>query len=158
VAWPVGQRRWLYPSILPSVRPHLEYCVQARCTRGKEEGHEVDQRVGVALLWRKAEGAGLVHTGEEKAPGRPHCGFSVLEGNNKQDGDWLFTWSNSNRTMGTISNWKRGDLIWMLGGNYLFRGWWGSGTSCPEMLWMPYSWKCSVPGWIRLNGDLSGLI
>ena len=29
---------------------------------------------------KKVEGTGLVQLGEEKAPGRPHCGLSILEG------------------------------------------------------------------------------
>jgi len=30
----------------------------------------------------------------------------------------------------------------------LLRGWWGTGTGCPERLWLPPPWKCSRPGWM----------
>ena len=26
--------------------------------------------------------------------------------------------------------------------------WWGSGTGCPERLWMLHPWRCSRPGWM----------
>ena len=29
------------------------------------------------------------------------------------------------------------------------RGRWGTGTGCPEKLWMPYPWRLSRSGWIR---------
>ena len=46
---------------------------------GLEEGNKDDQCTGVPLLYIKAEGAGLVQAGEEKATGRPHCSIPVLE-------------------------------------------------------------------------------
>lgn len=42
---------------------------------------------------------------------------------------------------------KRKDLDQMSGRRSLLRESWGTGTSCPEKLWMPCPWKCSVPGW-----------
>jgi len=47
---------------------------------GPEEGHKNDQRDGTPLLRGKAERVGAVQPGEEKAPGRPYCGLSVLKG------------------------------------------------------------------------------
>lgn len=29
--------------------------------------------------------------------------------------------------------------------------WWYTGKGCPEQLWMPYSCKCSKPGWMRVS-------
>ena len=43
-----------------------------------EEIHKDDQRAGVPLLQRQAEGAGLVQFGAEKAPGKPLCSLPVL--------------------------------------------------------------------------------
>ena len=52
------------------VRAHLEYCVQTGEPQYKkesclssEEGHKNDQRAGVPLLRRQAEGAGFVQFG-----------------------------------------------------------------------------------------------
>ena len=47
---------------------------------GPEEGHEDDQRAGAPLLWRQAEGSGLIQPGEEKVPGKPHYGLSKVKG------------------------------------------------------------------------------
>lgn len=60
----------------------MQYCVQVweRCAAGLEEGHRNAQRVGALLLLRKAEGAGLVYLGEDKALGRPHRILPVLAG------------------------------------------------------------------------------
>jgi len=41
---------------------------------------EDDHRAGTLLLQRLVEEAGLVQSGEEKAPGRPHCRLAVHEG------------------------------------------------------------------------------
>ena len=46
---------------------------------GPKEGHEDDQRAGVPILWKKADGAGLVQCTAEKAEGRPHYGLPVLK-------------------------------------------------------------------------------
>ena len=36
----------------------------------------------------------------------------------------------------------------MSGGRFLLREWWGSGTGCPEVLWMPHPCRCLGPGWM----------
>ena len=46
---------------------------------GPEEGHKDDQRAGAPLLGRKAEGAGFIQLGEEKAR-RPPFGLPALKG------------------------------------------------------------------------------
>ena len=49
----------------------------------------------------KVEGTGLVQLGEEKAPERPHCGLPILEkGAYEQEGQWLFTLVDGDRTGG----------------------------------------------------------
>lgn len=35
-------------------------------------------------------------------------------------------------------------------GCFLLLGWWGTGLSCPEKLYMPHPWKCLRPGWLGL--------
>ena len=47
---------------------------------GPEEGHKNGQRAGTSLLGGKAERAGAVQPGEEKALGRPCCGLPVRKG------------------------------------------------------------------------------
>jgi len=47
---------------------------------GPEEGHRNDQRAGAPLLWGKAERVGADQPEEEKTPGRPYGGLSVLKG------------------------------------------------------------------------------
>lgn len=49
-------------------------------TAGPEEGHKDDPGAGAPLLWRRAERTGEVRHTEEKTPGRPHCGLSVIKG------------------------------------------------------------------------------
>ena len=75
----------LCPFKTPSevLHPDLGAPAQERCRTfetGTGEGHEDGQRAGAPLLQRQAEGARLLQSGEEKALGRPHCGFPVLEG------------------------------------------------------------------------------
>ena len=69
------------------VRPYPESCIQPSAQErhgsvgaGSEEGHNNDQRAGTPLLWGKAERAGAVQPGKEKAPMRPYCGLSVIKG------------------------------------------------------------------------------
>ena len=44
-------------------------------------------------------------------------------------------------------NYKRGDFL-TRGRNSLLRGWWGSGTGCPEKLWMLHPCTRLRPGWM----------
>ena len=48
------------------------------------------RRAGAPLLCRQAEGAGVVRSGEEKAPGRPHSGLPVPKGGYRKAGEGLF--------------------------------------------------------------------
>ena len=52
---------------------------------GPEESNEDKQRAGAPLLWRQAEGIGLVQPGKEKAVGRPHLAFQYLKDDYKQE-------------------------------------------------------------------------
>lgn len=52
------------------------------------EGHENDERDGTSFQQRKAEKVKVVHPREEKAPRKPCCSLSVLEGAYKKDGDF----------------------------------------------------------------------
>ena len=48
----------------------------------------------------------------------------------------LFIRAGSNRTRETFLNWKRVDLDWILGRNYLLWEWWDTGTGYPVRLWI----------------------
>jgi len=67
----------MYLSTFPHDAPQAVLCpAQEECGAdgmGLEEGQEDGQRAGAPLLWRKAEGVGLIQLGEEKALGRPHA-------------------------------------------------------------------------------------
>lgn len=52
---------------------------QEKCGECPEEGHKDDPRDGSLLLWRQAEGTGLVQPGKEKAARKPHCDLPIFE-------------------------------------------------------------------------------
>ena len=66
-------------SVLDQYLPVQTY-IPTPAGAGSEEGHKNDLRDGAPLLGGKAERVGTVEPGEEKAPGRPYGGLSVLKG------------------------------------------------------------------------------
>ena len=122
---------------------------------GPEEGHKDDHRDGTPLLWGQAERVGVVQSGEEKASERPYSGLPVPEGG-LQTGEELFTRALGEKTRDTSFKLKQGKFRLDIRKNSLPWGWWGTGTGCPEKLWMPPHWQCSRPGWMGLWATWSG--
>lgn len=109
--WPHGTAS---TALCPGLGTSAQGCGAISGSRGS---HRDAQRAGASLLWRKAEGAGLVQPGKWKAPRRPHCDFPVLlrSLNRRETGiqhGLTVIWQR-----GMVLNLKRGDLGWMLGTN-----------------------------------------
>ena len=64
------------------LHPALGFPVQERhgpVGAGPEKGHKNEQRAGAPLIRGKVEGVGVVHPGEEKAPGTPYSDLSIYK-------------------------------------------------------------------------------
>jgi len=127
------------------VRPHLEYCIKVWGPQHRKMWSFCNRSRGSPLLWREAEGDGLVQSGEEKAAGRPHCSLTIPKGSLQIRGKSTFYIGNSNRTRENSFKLKEGRFRLDVRGSVSLRGWWGTGTGCLERLWMPHPWKCSRP-------------
>jgi len=80
------------------------------CWSGARGDHKNNQRDGIPLLGGQAERVGVVQPGEEKAPGRPYCGFQYLKGVYKKDGERLCSKPCSNRTRSKGFKLKKGSF------------------------------------------------
>lgn len=72
-----------------------------------EPGLKNNQRAETSLLWRKAEAAGAVQSGEEKAELTEACQY--IKGAHKKDGEKLFKRSEVTGQGKEILNWERVD-------------------------------------------------
>jgi len=116
--WPAGWGRWFSPSTLPSWGASWSTASRSGASNtgrmwsfkgGYREGHEDDPRAGALLLRRLVEGTGLVQPRKEKAAGRDFImAFQDLKGAYKHEGNWLFTWVDSDRTRGNGFKLKEG--------------------------------------------------
>jgi len=106
---------------------------------GPEEGHKAP------LLWRQAEGDGLVQPGEEKAVEDLIVVFQYLRELVSRRETYFLQGIDIDRTRGNY--FKLEDFDYMLGGNFPMREGWGAGIGCQEKLWMLCPWRCSRAAW-----------
>ena len=114
-------REVIVPLCSALVRPHLQHCVLAWGPQ-YENGPQLLDKPGCEP-WRCSEGCrtpsikkrhrvpGLFNLDNRKLQGELIVVFQYLKGAYKQEGDWLFTLSDSDRTKGNgFKIKKRGDL------------------------------------------------
>ena len=133
------EREVTVPPCSALIRPHLEYCVWSWGPLHKNDV-ELLERFSSPLktdwgswaysAWRK-EGSGETSLW-------PSSTWTELRK--------PFTWVDSDRTRRNSYKLKEGRFRLDVRGNVSLRGWWGTGTDCPEKLWMPHPWRCSRPG------------
>ena len=97
----------LYPAL---VRPHLEYCVQAWGPQPKKDVEFLEwlQRMASKMIKglehlsceERLREQGLFSLEKRKLQGDMIVAFQYLKGAHKQEGEWLFTRVDSDRTMG----------------------------------------------------------
>ena len=99
---------------------------------------------------------GLFSLGKRRLQGHLIVAFHYIKGAYQKDGERLFTRACSDRTWGNSFKLKevrfRQDIKEEI---FLRWGWWDTGTSCPEKLWMPHLGNVqSQVGWSLEQPDV----
>jgi len=68
----------------------------------------------------------------------------------KQEGDWLFTQSDSDRTEENDFKLKEQEFRLDVNKRLFTQRCWSTVTGCPHKLWMPHPWRHSRSGWMGL--------
>ena len=129
------------------VRPHLKYYVQFWSPHYKkdtevllEKGNETGEGFGAQVLWKVAEGTGVVLE-KMRLGGDLIALYNYLKGVCDEVGVGLFSHVASNRTRGNGLKLHRGGSDWILGKIYSPKEWLGAGTSCPGRWWSHHPWR-----------------
>jgi len=126
----------LCPSLSLQYKKHVELLEWVPMIRGLEH---LSYEEKLRLL-------GLFILETRKLQGDLIAAFQYLMEAYNEERDQLFTWSESNRIRGNYLKLKERRFKLDVRRKPSLRRWWGTGTRCPEKLWMPYPWKCSRPG------------
>jgi len=131
--WLEGDGHCLLSSNAPCTNPWI-YTFKGMCRRLK-------------ISWQRTAWAQLPGVKCQGADSSEKNNIPSLKGPYKER-DWLFTWSNTDRTNGNGFKLKEGRFRLDVRRNSLLRGRWGPGTGwgCPWSLWMLHPWRCSRPG------------
>ena len=137
---------------------HLEYCTYAwdlqhqktidLSEQVQRRATEMTRRLEHLSSEERLGELGLLSLEKRKLQGHLIVTFLYLKGVYKQEGDQLFTWSDSDRTR--ENDFKLEDERFRLdGGNSLFRDWSVTGVGCPEKLCMHHPWRFSRSSWME---------
>ena len=115
------------------VRPHLDYCIQAWDPQYRKDVELLDwvQRKATKMIRglerlsceERVRELGLVSLEKRRLWGDLIVAFQYLKAVYKQEGEWLFTRVDSDRTRGNGLKLRQGRLGWILGGSFSPRGW-----------------------------------
>ena len=138
------------PNWSPSVRPHLEYCVQFWAPHHKKdiEALECVQR-RETKLWG-VQSTGLMGSGWgswDCSAWRGLSGdlivlYNYMKGGCGEMGVRLFSHVTEIGWEGMVFSCARGSSGWILGKMASQKEWWGIGTGCPERRWVHRPWRC----------------
>jgi len=146
IGWPAGNRRFLPPREIPPAVLHPELGPPA------EGRHRMLEQVHRRAMIRALEQLSykerlrelcLFHLEKRRLQRDLTAVFQYLKGAYKQEGEWFFPWSGSDRTRGNYFKLKEERLNFAVRNKFFtqraVRHW----HSCPEKLWMPHPWRHS---------------
>jgi len=143
----------LYSTLL---RPYLDYDIQfwdPQYQKGMDflewiQGKAIKMIRGVEHLRGKAERVAVVHPGKASSENflQP---FNTLRGLIRKT-ERVFTGTCVDRKRDNNLRLKEGRFRLDIRNKILLCQLCGTGSGCPTKLWMPSTWKCSLPGWMGL--------